>query len=86
MLLFDIGANKGDATVSGLKKGYKVIALEPAPRVYAELVKQFIYHPLVTPLRFAVSNSNDDLVEFYECVEDGLSTLNKDWFRATVRW
>ena len=35
MLLFDIGANKGDATVSGLKKGYKVIALEPAPRVYA---------------------------------------------------
>lgn len=82
MLLFDIGANKGDATVAGLKKGYKVIALEPAPRVYAELVKQFIYHPLVTPLRFAVSNSDDDLVEFYECVEDGLSTLNKDWLTS----
>jgi len=83
MLLFDIGANRGDAVLAGLKKGYRVIALEPAPRVYAELVKQFIYNPLITPLRFAVSDTNDDLVEFYECVEDGLSTLNKEWLTSS---
>ena len=35
MLLFDIGANKGDATWHGLQKGFdKIIALEPAPKMF----------------------------------------------------
>lgn len=79
MLLFDIGANRGDATVAGLNKGYDVVALEPAPRIFAELVKNFIYNPRVTPLRYAVSDKDYERVKFYECVEDGLSTLDKDW-------
>lgn len=82
MLLFDIGANRGDATYAGLAKGYRVVALEPAPRIFAELVKNFIYDPRVTPLKFAVSDSNNQRVEFYEAVEDGLSTLNKEWLTA----
>jgi hypothetical protein len=32
MLLFDIGANRGDAVLAGLEQGYRVIALEAAPR------------------------------------------------------
>lgn len=79
MLFFDIGANRGDATIVGLQQGYKVIALEPAPRVFKELVNNFIYNENVIPLKFAVSDSNDEIVEFYEAQEDGLSTLNKDW-------
>lgn len=80
MLLFDIGANRGDAVVAGLSKGFdKVIAVEAAPRIYSQLVSNFIYNPAVVPLRFAVSNTNNKTVEFYEAVEDGLSTLNKDW-------
>lgn len=79
MLLFDIGANRGDATIAGLNLGYKVIALEPAPRVFAELVKNFIYEPNVVPLRLAVSDSDNGRIEFYECVEDGLSTTEKAW-------
>lgn len=79
MLLFDIGANRGDATRAGLDKGYRVIAIEPAPRVFAELAKNFIYDPRVVPLRLAVSDSNDTRVPFYEADEDGLSSLNKDW-------
>lgn len=79
MLLFDIGANRGDATVAGLRLGYKVIALEPAPRVFFELITNFIYEPNVVPLRLAVSDSNNGRVEFYECVEDGLSTTEKAW-------
>lgn len=78
-LLFDIGANRGDATLAGLQQGYKVIALEPAPRIYAKLVENFIYNPNVVPLRFAVSDSNDKRIEFYECIEDGLSTTEKAW-------
>ena len=83
MMLFDIGANRGDACYAALAAGFdKVIALEPAPRVYRELVKNFIYSP-VMPLRMAVSNTNNERVEFYEADEDGLSTLNKDWLTAT---
>jgi FkbM family methyltransferase len=77
-LLFDIGANRGDATLAGLAQGYDVIAVEPS-RIYGQLVKNFIYNPRVKPIKFAVSDSNDELVEFYEAEEDGLSTLNIDW-------
>jgi FkbM family methyltransferase len=79
MILFDIGANRGDAVIAGLTKRYKVIALEPAPRIYAELVKNFIYNPNVIPLRFAVSDTDYERIKFYEADEDGLSTINKDW-------
>jgi FkbM family methyltransferase len=82
MLLFDIGANRGDATWVGLNKGYKVIALEPAPRIYKELVKNFVYSNNVVPLRYAVSDKDNDRLKFYECVEDGLSTLNKEWLTS----
>jgi FkbM family methyltransferase len=82
MLLFDIGANRGDATLVGLDQGYDVIALEPAPRIYSQLVKNFIYNPRVTPLRLAVANQDDQRIEFYEADEDGLSTLNKEWLTS----
>jgi FkbM family methyltransferase len=78
-LLFDIGANRGDATIAGVKAGYRVIALEPAPRVFAELVRNFIYDPNVVPLRLAVGEKVGERLEFYECIEDGLSTLEKSW-------
>jgi FkbM family methyltransferase len=83
MLLFDVGANRGDATVIGLQKGYKVIALEPAPRIYAQLVNTFIYNSKVIPLKAAVSDTSNGYVEFYEAEEDGLSTLNKDWLTSS---
>lgn len=79
MLLFDIGANRGDATVAGLKKGYTVIALEPAPKIFSELVKSFIYNPKVIPLKFAVSSADNEMVNLYEADEDGLSSINEDW-------
>lgn len=79
MLMFDIGANRGDAVLAGLKKGYKVIALEPGPRVFKELVSNFIYNPNVVPLKLAVSDTNNNQIEFYEAEEDGLSSINKEW-------
>jgi FkbM family methyltransferase len=82
LLLFDIGANRGDATLQGLQKGYKIIALEPAPKIYKELVSNFIYTPNVILLKLAVSNTNNERVEFYEAQDDGLSTLNKEWLTS----
>jgi FkbM family methyltransferase len=82
LLLFDIGANRGDATVAGLNKGYKVIALEPAPRIFKQLASVFIYNSNVIPLKVAVSDEDNNRVTFYEAEEDGLSTLNKDWLTS----
>ena len=83
MLLFDIGANRGDATVAGLALGFdKVIAVEPAPRMFAQLVSHFLYDNRITPLKFAVSDTLGDQIEFYEADEDGLSTTNIDWLTA----
>ena len=79
MLLFDIGANRGDAVFAGLNQGYKVIALEPGPRVFKQLVSNFIYNPMVIPLKLAVSDSDNQDIEFYECIEDGLSTIERSW-------
>ena len=79
MLCFDIGANRGDFTVAALNKGYDVIAIEAAPKVFGELVANFIYTSRVTPLKFAVSGSDYERIEFYEAEEDGLSTINLDW-------
>lgn len=84
MMLFDIGANRGDAVIAGLHKGFdKIIALEPAPRVFKDLVANFLYNPAVVPLKLAVSDSVDQEIEFYEADEDGLSSINKDWLTAT---
>jgi FkbM family methyltransferase len=81
-LLFDIGANVGDASFVGLSQGFtEVVALEPAPRVYSELVKRTIYTSII-PLKYAVSDVMHETVEFYEADEDGLSTLNKDWLTS----
>lgn len=82
MMLFDIGANRGDACYAALNKGFtKIIALEPAPRIYRELVNNFIYSQVV-PIKMAVSDTDYETVEFYEADEDGLSSLNKDWLTA----
>ena len=80
MLLFDIGANRGDATIAGFQLGFdKIIAVEPAPKMFFMLHNNFRDDERVIPLKFAVSNSNNERVEFYECVEDGLSTIEKSW-------
>lgn len=83
MLLFDIGANRGEVADIALNKGFtKVIACEPAPRIYKRLVLDRLYNPRVVPLRLAVSDTDNQRVSFYEADEDGLSTLNKNWLTA----
>lgn len=83
MMIFDIGANRGDVVFLGMQKGFnKVVALEPAPKIYKELVSNFLYDTRVIPLKLAVSNSIDKTIEFYEAEEDGLSTINKEWLTS----
>jgi FkbM family methyltransferase len=83
MLMFDVGSNRGDATLAALAQGYRVIALEAAPRVYSRLVSNFIYNPNVVPLRMAVADKDNERLKFYEAEEDGLSTLEHRWLTET---
>ena len=85
-VFFDIGANKGEATWAALfLKGFtNVIALEPAPKVFYQLVFNYKDDPRVIPYRLAASNTTGDVVDFYECVEDGLSTLNEEWLTGDM--
>lgn len=80
--MFDIGANRGDAVIAGREKGYKVIALEPGPTIFKNLVSNFIYDSEVVPLKFAVSDKDYEIIEFYEASEDGLSTINREWLTS----
>jgi FkbM family methyltransferase len=83
MLLFDIGANAGGATAVGLAQGYKVIALEPAPKIFKTLVANYVYNPMVTPLKYAVSDVDNSTIDFYETLDtDALSTLNIEWLTS----
>ena len=83
MLLFDIGANRGDATVAGLNKGFdKIVAVEAAPRVFKELAGRFLYTSGVVCIKAAVAETANQQVEFYEAEEDGLSTLYKEWLTS----
>ena len=79
LMIFDIGANYGTFVEAALKESHKVIALEPAPRVFSRLVNSYLYNPNVIPLKLAVSETNNERVVFFEAEEDGLSTLNIEW-------
>ncbi len=79
-ICFDIGANAGEATKRALDLGFdKVVAVEPTPKMVAVLSHNFYKDERVIPLKLAVSDTQGEKIEFYECVEDGLSTMNLDW-------
>jgi FkbM family methyltransferase len=80
MIVFDIGANRGEFTQAVLQDGAtKVLAVEPAPKMFSVLARNFFKDTRVVPLRVAVSDSEWSEATFYECVEDGMSTLDKSW-------
>lgn len=82
-LFFDVGANRGEATAIALGAGYtRVVALEPAPVVFEMLRGNFGADERVVCLDLAVSDTDGDVVRFYEAEEDGLSTLNPNWLMA----
>jgi len=90
-LLFDIGANRGEAVNSALQMGFdKVIALEPAPRMYLLLEENFKGDERVVPLKLAVCDTQDEEIEFYECGNgvygqgDGSSTTELSWLTDGV--
>jgi len=79
-IAFDIGSNSGSFTEFFLTKaGFdKVIAVEANPAL-AEFLSQKFSASSVTVVNRAVSNSTDQLIDFYVCNADGISSADESW-------
>jgi FkbM family methyltransferase len=82
-LVFDVGANIGDHTRAMLKRGARVVAIEPQPDIARRLERDF---PAATVLRLGVSN-RPGRATLMTSPNDHIATLNPAWperFRETL--
>lgn len=79
-LIFDIGANIGKWTIQNTSNNNKIIAVEASKKTYMELVK--IENYKIICLNYAVCDSPNEYVEFYDCDTNTISTLNEDWLNT----
>jgi len=78
-MYFDIGANIGKWSLSNLNNCDKIISIEASPTTFQRLLSNINNNPKITCLNYAVCNSTDEYVTFYNCNADTLSTINKEW-------
>lgn len=82
--IFDIGANKGDFIKTCLEHGFdKIIALEPNPNLYTFLCNRYKNNDRVVIIQKIVSSSNNDVVDFYLCPIDTISTASLDFMKTS---
>lgn len=77
-LCFDIGANIGNWSLKNSNKYKKIIAVEASEITYEKLKKN-VCNKNIEALNYAVCDSKESIVPFYECESDVLSTLNVNW-------
>jgi FkbM family methyltransferase len=75
-LAFDIGANHGAHTAQMLNRGARVVALEPQPRLAAELATRF---PDAIVLPMAVSDKPGQAILHLAREADTLASLDVSW-------
>lgn len=78
-LIFDIGSNIGNYSISNINKCNKIISIEASPNTYKRLIDNTKIFKKIIPLNYAVCNNNCNKIKFYEAKADVLSTINKDW-------
>jgi FkbM family methyltransferase len=78
-MYFDIGANIGNWSLSNLNSCDKIISVEASPNTFQRLLSNINNNPKIICLNYAVCDSNDEYITFYNCNADTLSTINKDW-------
>jgi FkbM family methyltransferase len=83
-MFFDIGANVGKWSLANIDNCDKIIALEASPNTFDKLLNNTNTNPKIVCLNFAVCNSNDEYITFYNSNADTISTMNKDWLDNPV--
>jgi FkbM family methyltransferase len=81
-MFFDIGANIGKWSLSNVNTCEKIIAIEASPDTYNKLVQNVKKEPTIVCLNYAVCNSDENFINFYESHIDTISTLNEDWLSS----
>ena len=82
-MFFDIGANIGNWSLQNIPNCEKIIAIEASPNTFQKLndnvnIKVNV-NKKITCLNYAVCNSKDEYITFYNCNADTLSTINVEW-------
>jgi FkbM family methyltransferase len=78
-MFFDIGSNIGNWSLANENKCDKIISVEASPNTFNKLVNNTCNNNKIIPLNYAVCNSNEEFIEFYNCHANTLSTINRDW-------
>jgi FkbM family methyltransferase len=84
MLIFDIGANRGRYTQTfAVNSENTIISVEASPNMFNILKETVAEFTNVTALEYAVSDSKDSYITFYNCQTDVLSTLDINWLTSS---
>jgi FkbM family methyltransferase len=78
-LIFDIGANIGNWALANISQENKIISVEASTSTFNKLVNNVSLYGNIVPLNYAVCDSKDEYITFYEAESDVLSSLNKEW-------
>lgn len=80
MICFDIGASVGRWSRVNLNNYSKIIAIEAIPNIYNNLKQSLELCNHCECINYVVTNNNNQSINFYNCENYVLSTLNKDLF------
>lgn len=84
MLIFDIGANIGRYSLTfAVNPENTIISVEASPNTFNMLKINMSPFTNVTALDYAVSNSKEPYITFYNCQSDTLSTLDINWLTSS---
>jgi FkbM family methyltransferase len=83
MLIFDIGANIGRYALSNYQPSDNIICVEASPSTFRTLCNNTNNHNNIKCINFAVTNSSEDYVTFYDSPINTISTLDKAWLSDT---
>jgi len=78
-MFFDIGANIGKWSLANIDQCDKIIVVEASPTTFDRLVDSLKNQEKITCLNYAVCNSSEEYITFYNSSADTLSSINKDW-------
>jgi len=78
-MFFDIGSNIGKWSLANIDNCDKIIVVEASPNTFNKLTENLNNNPKIICLNYAVCNSTEEYITFYESSVDTLSTINKDW-------